>query len=66
MQIKMILKVASSTLMVVRHGILLYNVLSGDLPKCVDTVPDILASRDPQKSASELIDTWNEVCSKND
>lgn len=66
MQIKMILKVASSTLMLVRHGILLYNIIQGDIPTCVDTVPDILASRDPQKITSELVDTWNEVCPKDD
>lgn len=66
MKIKIILKVASSTLMLVRHGILLYNVLQGQLPNCVDTASDILATRDPQKVASELLDTWDEVCPKED
>jgi hypothetical protein len=66
MQIKMVLKIASSTLMVVRHGILLYNIIQGDLPNCVDTVPDILATRDPQKAVDTVIDTWSEVCRKED
>lgn len=62
----MILKVASSSLMLARHGILLYNVIKGELPTCVDTVSEILTSREPQKTTSELIDTWDEVCRKDD
>ncbi len=66
MKIKLILRLVSSTLMVARHGLLLYKIFQGDIPSCVDTVPDILTSRDPQKTASELLDTWNDVCPKDD
>jgi cell division septation protein DedD len=66
MNIKLILRVVSSSLMVARHGVLLYKVLKGDIGSCTDTVSDIISSRDPQKFTSELYDTVSEVCPKDD
>ncbi len=55
MQIKVILRLVSSGLMVARHGLLLYKILNGDIPSCADTVPELLSTRDPQKNGFRAI-----------
>ena len=60
MKVKAALKIVSSVLMITRQSILLYKVLSGEVPDCADSVPDILATKTVKTDFDMLVDTWDE------
>ncbi len=60
MKVKAALKIVSSVLMITRQSILLYKVISGEIPECADPVPDILSQKTVKTDFDMLVDTWDE------
>jgi len=59
-KVKAALKIVSSVLMITRQSILLYKVISGEIPECADPVPDILSQKTVKTDFDMLVDTWDE------
>lgn len=60
MKLKAALKIMSSVLMITRQSILLYKAISGEIPSCADSVPDILAQKTVKTDFDMLLDSWDE------
>lgn len=63
MNLRVILKVTSSSLMVIRHGILLYRTFTSTCPpiETVSDIADVITTREPERSITELVNVTN-IC----